>query len=217
MTPPRAEARPAQARPVTATTAQHHARMPRFTPAPSAIPRDPAAPDPQWPDRWPLRSQLELAPLLTAPGCARDHATAVLREWRTADLADTAELVVSEIMTNAVLSAQAHGCPDPVRLWMLGDGCSALFLIWDATMPAPLTAKATPGDEHGRGLTIVTALSAQWGFYHPAEQPRGKVVWALLRPEPPGRSRFLSLPGNMNRLPQRPAGPHPSPRQQRHR
>jgi anti-sigma regulatory factor (Ser/Thr protein kinase) len=214
MTPaPRADTRQAGACPATAATAHHHARPPR--PAPPRIPRDPAAPDPHWPDRWPLRTQLELAPLLTAPGCARDHATAVLREWRAdTGLTDTAALIVSEMMTNAVISTRGHGYPDPVRLWMLGDGTSALFLIWDATIPAPVPAQPAPEAEHGRGLTIVSALSAQWGYYHPAEQPGGKVVWALLRPDPSGPSQLLTLnpraAGTVR--PQRPATPRLSPR-----
>lgn len=185
--PPRTDARPA-----TAPAARHHA-PPRPAPAPPRIPRDPAAPDPRWPDRWPLRTYLELAPLLTAPGCARDHATAVLHEWRAdADLTDTAALIVSEMMTNAVLSTRGHRRPDPVRLWMLGDGRSALFLIWDATTPPPVIGNAAPEAEHGRGLAIISALCPQWGFYHPAEQPKGKVVWALLKPEPPDPARFLT-------------------------
>jgi anti-sigma regulatory factor (Ser/Thr protein kinase) len=102
-----------------------------------------------------------------------------------------AVLILSELLTNAVLSTQAHGCPDPVRVWMLGDGGSVLFLIWDATKPAPVRVSATPGDERGRGLALTDALCARWGFYHPAEHPGGKVVWALLKPEAPSSGQFF--------------------------
>jgi anti-sigma regulatory factor (Ser/Thr protein kinase) len=171
----------------------HRAPAPRYTPAP---PRDPAASDHRWPDRWPLRSYLELAALNTAPGCARAHARAVLREWGAdTGLADTIELLLSEMMTNAVASVRKHGCPDPVRLWMLGDGGSVLLLVWDATMPAPVRSVTTSDAEHGRGLTLVDALSRQWGFYHPAGglggEPGGKVVWSLLTPEAPAPAQFI--------------------------
>jgi anti-sigma regulatory factor (Ser/Thr protein kinase) len=172
----------------------HRAPAPRFTPA---VPRDPAAPDHRWADRWPLRSYLELAALYTAPGCARAHARAVLWEWGAdAGLAETLELLLSEMMTNAVKSVQEHGCPYPVRLWMLADGGSVLLLVWDATMPAPVPRVTTPDAEHGRGLTLVDALSRQWGYYHPAaqpggEQPAGKAVWALVEPQAPAPAQFI--------------------------
>jgi hypothetical protein len=165
--------------------AAHRAHEPRFAPR---VPRDPAAPDHRWADRWPLRSYLELAALDTAPGSARAHAGAVLWEWKLSAISDECALIVSEMLTNAVLSTRAHYRPDPVRLWMLGSsGASALFLVWDATEPAPVRRVTTPDAEHGRGLDIVNTLSARWGYYHPAEYPGGKVVWALMRPEAPGR------------------------------
>lgn len=188
---------------MTAAMPAHGVHAPRFTPAPLRIPRDPAAQDHGWPDRWPLRTQLELAALVSAPGCARAHVSAVLREWHAeASLTDTVALIVTEIMTNAVLSTQAHGCLDPVRMWMLGDRGSVLFLAWDATMPEPVLASAAPADEHGRGLALVHALCASWGFYHPAERPRGKVVWALVKPEAPihpGSSPRLVRPEDARR------------------
>jgi anti-sigma regulatory factor (Ser/Thr protein kinase) len=144
-----------------------------------------------WADRWPLRTHQELAALLTAPGCARAHVSAVLREWRAdAGTREIAELAVTEMTTNAVLSARAHGGPDPVRMWMLGDRGSVMLLVWDATLPAPVLASAAPDDEHGRGLALIEALCAEWGFYRPAEPPGGKVVWALASSAAPGQSRF---------------------------
>jgi anti-sigma regulatory factor (Ser/Thr protein kinase) len=168
---------------VTGAIAANRLQAPRFTPVPPRIPRDPKAQDHGWPDRWPLRTQLELAALDTAPGCARAHARAVLWEWKADDAAaDDVLLVVSELMTNAVATTQKHRRPDPVRLWMLGDGATVLFLVWDATMDQPVRDSVTPDAEHGRGLDLVNTLSEQWGYYHPTEQPYGKVVWASIRP-----------------------------------
>jgi serine/threonine-protein kinase RsbW len=161
----------------------HREHAPCFIPAPARIPRDPAASDHRWPDLWPLRTQLELAPLDTAPGSARAHVSAVLREWQAdQDTVDIAALIVSELLTNAIETTWKHGRYTPVRLWLLGDKASVLFLVWDATSPAPVLCGATPDAEHGRGLDLVNTLSEQWGYYHPTEQPYGKVVWALLRP-----------------------------------
>ena len=149
----------------------------------SALP-PPGARDRAWPGRWPLRTQLELAALDTAPGSARAHVCAVLREWQASqDTADVAALIVTELLTNAVETTRAHGLHDPVRLWMLGERASVLFLIWDATVPAPVLRDATPDAERGRGLTVVNDLSERWGYYHPDEQPYGKVVWSLMRAE----------------------------------
>jgi hypothetical protein len=169
----------------------HRAHVPRYMPPrllpppdpPPPVPRDPAAPGHRWPEGWPLRSYLELAALETAPGSARAHAGAVLWEWKLAAIGDEAALIVSELVTNAMLSTRAAPLPAPalVRMWMLGSaGASVLFLIWDATMPAPVRRVTTPDSEHGRGLDIVDALSARWGTYYPDGHPGGKIVWAAM-------------------------------------
>lgn len=164
----------------TATMPAYRAHMPRFTPVPPPVPRDPATPDRYSPDRWPLRSYLELAALDTAPGSARAHARAVLWEWGLDAIGDTATLIVSELVTNAVLATQAAHCPEAVRMWMLGSAeASVLFLIWDATQPVPVRRVTTPDAEHGRGLDIVDALCARWGTYYPDRHP-GKIVWATM-------------------------------------
>jgi hypothetical protein len=55
---------------------------------------------------WPLQTHLELAALPTAPGCARDHVRSLAHEWGLPGLADTAELLVSELVTNAVQASE---------------------------------------------------------------------------------------------------------------
>jgi len=168
---------------VTPAVSTHREQAPRFTQSLTRIPRDPAASDHRWADLWPHRTQLELAPLDTAPGSARAHASAVLREWQAnQDTVDIAVLVLTELLTNAVETTWKHNLYSPVRLWMLGDQASILLLIWDATSPAPVLHAATADAEHGRGLDVVNSLSEQWGFYRPNERPYGKVVWALIRP-----------------------------------
>ena len=155
--------------------------MPPFTPAPPPVPRDPAAPDHHWPDRWPLRSYLELAALDTAPGSARARARAVLWEWGLDAIGDEAALIVSELVTNAMLSTRAARSAEPVRMWMLGStGAGVLFLVWDATEPPPVRRVTVPDAEYGRGLDIVDPLCAHWGSYYPDRHAGGKIVWAAM-------------------------------------
>jgi anti-sigma regulatory factor (Ser/Thr protein kinase) len=153
----------------------------RAAPAVPPVPSDPAVPHQYRDDRWPLRSYLQLVAMGTAPRLARQHARAVLREWAADHLDADAGLVLSELVTNALLAVQAASRPEPVRLWMLGHAeTEVILLVWDAAGPVPVRSAPDPGSEHGRGLVLVEALAARWGHYRPAGQQRGKVVWAAL-------------------------------------
>src|ERR1022692_1259693 len=162
----------------------------------TAVPAPPAqapgwAPD-RVPDRaaqWPLRSYLELGALPTAAGCARLHARQLLGEWGLRELAETIELVVSELATNSVrasgaLTVSQYGerrTPGvlPVRLWLSSDTTSVLVRIWDGSDAMPERKVADPAAESGRGLLLVEALSADWGAYVP-DGWGGKIVWCLV-------------------------------------
>ena len=128
--------------------------------------------------RWPLRSYLELGALPSAVSCARLHTRQLLWEWHLTTLADDAELMVSELTTNAVQITQADGRGAPVRLWLLADQTRLLILVWDAS-PLPPVRMNTSGDaENGRGLLLVETLSTRWGFF--ACRYGGKVTWAYV-------------------------------------
>jgi anti-sigma regulatory factor (Ser/Thr protein kinase) len=136
--------------------------------------------DPQGNDvtgRWPLRSFLELGALPGAVPCARLHTRHLLWEWQLTGLADSAELVVSEIMTNAIEVSRADARAAPVRLWLLADRTRLLILVWDASPLPPVPVSTSDDTENGRGLLLVETLSTRWNFF--AHQ-QGKVVWALL-------------------------------------
>jgi hypothetical protein len=136
------------------------------------------------PGSWLRRDYLELGALDTAPGSARGHVVNVLREWRLTELAEAAELVVSELVTNSVLATRAVGWParqPPVRLWLLSDRASVLVHVWDAIPALPMPGDAGMDDESGRGLAIVAALSDAWDSYQDAVFG-GKVTWALITP-----------------------------------
>jgi anti-sigma regulatory factor (Ser/Thr protein kinase) len=164
-------------------------------------------PPPSWQqtvvgDDWPRRDALELGSLLSAVPCARLHARHILREWGLAHLAEDAELLVSELMTNAIAASRATDEPAPVWLWLLADSIRVLVMVWDASPEAPVQPGSGPGDdgpgddgadddsgrddedaENGRGLLLVEAISQQWDWYHTenAAGKAGKVVWALLQ------------------------------------
>jgi anti-sigma regulatory factor (Ser/Thr protein kinase) len=138
-------------------------------------------------DLWPLQSFLELGALPGAVPCARLHTRQMLWEWRLTALTDSTELVVSELVTNAVQASRATGQAAPVRLWLLSDTAQILILVWDASSHPPVRADISDDTENGRGLLLVEAISDQWGCYFPADHggkspwdQHGKVVWAVV-------------------------------------
>lgn len=145
----------------------------------SAVQVPPLA-DPQGNDvtgRWPLRSFLELGSLLSAIPCARLHTRQLLWEWQLTVLSDTAELLVSELVTNAVQITQADARNAPVRLWLLADRARLLMLVWDASPLPPVRVSPDGEAENGRGLLLVDTLSTRWDHF--GHHSGGKVVWAL--------------------------------------
>src|SRR4051794_18055425 len=107
-----------------------------------------------------------------AARCARRLVAAQLGEWGVPDLADDAELVVSELVTNATL----HGVP-PIRLRIGRQWAGGRLEVVDASGVAPQSSSGAPLDTVGRGFTIMAALAAGWRC-HP--EGAGKVVWCAL-------------------------------------
>ena len=104
----------------------------------------------------------------------------MLWEWRLTGLSDIAELLISELVTNAVQISRADGQTTPVRLWVLADRTRVLILVWDSSPLPPVRMSTSEDDENGRGLLLVETLSTRWDWYFPPQQNGGKVVWALL-------------------------------------
>ena len=135
---------------------------------------------------------LDLRPLPGAVPSARLHARTVVHEWGMPALASDAELIVSELLTNAIRAAAAitlPGGPPPVRLRLTERASGVQVEIWDASDQMPRPGPAGPHHgEGGRGLLIVAALAARHGAYPTAGG--GKCTWAILTAPPPaGGSR----------------------------
>ncbi|MFG2268377.1 SpoIIE family protein phosphatase [Streptomyces chartreusis] len=113
--------------------------------------------------------ELEADPAVVAR--ARSDVSRKLTDWGLEELAFVAELVVSELVTNAI----RYGRP-PIRLRLIHDR-SLLCEVSDAGSTTPHLRRARVFDEGGRGLLLVAQLAGQWGTRHAR---RGKTVWAEL-------------------------------------
>lgn len=127
--------------------------------------------------------------MIARPGavpCARQYARQLLWKWGLKELIEPVELVVSELVTNAV---RASGGLDPhprtseaalsvIRLWLRVEERGVLVQVWDASPSSPERQEPGPAAESGRGLLLVEMLSAAWGAFELTHEP-GKVVWAL--------------------------------------
>jgi len=91
-------------------------------------------------------------------------------------------LIASELVTNSVAEIDKVdwvAARPPVRLWLRGGPSLVTLLIWDAMAAVPVPHTASLGDESGRGLFLVEAYSARWGYYQ-TEEFGGKVIWASI-------------------------------------
>ncbi|MDT0400573.1 SpoIIE family protein phosphatase [Streptomyces edwardsiae] len=101
-------------------------------------------------------------------GRAREYARAQLLAWDLEPLVDTTELLVSELVTNALRYGEGE-----IRLRLLLDR-TLVCEVWDSGLVQPRRRRARDTDEGGRGLQLVGLLSAAWGS---RRTPRGKTVW----------------------------------------
>ncbi|MFF5139464.1 SpoIIE family protein phosphatase [Streptomyces sp. NPDC013157] len=89
--------------------------------------------------------------------------------WGYGELATTTELIVSELVTNAIRYAEP-----PIRLRLLRDA-RLICEVADASSTAPRLRHARSTDEGGRGLFLVAQLAHRWGARYTGE---GKIIWA---------------------------------------
>lgn len=121
---------------------------------------------------------LEVAASTAAVPCTRLYTRTMLDEWGLAKLADDVELVVSELVTNAVEATLDYELGTNVALVLAETNGELLVLVWDGASEEPEAASPAPDAQHGRGLLIVSAVANRWG----SELGRdgGKVVWAAV-------------------------------------
>ncbi|MET9900759.1 SpoIIE family protein phosphatase [Streptomyces sp. NPDC006446] len=100
----------------------------------------------------------------------RAEATRRLEAWGLGEAAFTTELILSELVTNAI---RYGGSPIGVRL--LRDGDSLICEVGDGTSTSPHLRRAAFTDEGGRGLFLVAQMSRRWGTRY---TDRGKIIWA---------------------------------------
>lgn len=119
--------------------------------------------DPDLHVTWELASEPEVV------GKARALALRKLAEWGLEELEFTTELIVSELVTNAI----HYGAP-PIRLRMIRDR-DLICEVSDGSSTTPHVRHALETDEGGRGLFMVAQLTEFWGTRYDA---RGKTIWA---------------------------------------
>ncbi|MFD0657602.1 ATP-binding protein [Thermocatellispora tengchongensis] len=109
-------------------------------------------------------------------GVARDFTRTTLTGWGRDEKVFDAQLVISELVTNAIRHAGGL-----VQVRLLRDGQHVACVVTDSSQALPvMTEDDDCFAECGRGLHLVEALSACWGCI--VTKDRGKLVWAVLNP-----------------------------------
>ncbi|MGW2650330.1 SpoIIE family protein phosphatase [Streptomyces sp. NPDC001393] len=98
----------------------------------------------------------------------RADASRQLESWNLEELAFATELIISELVTNAI----RYGI-QPIRLRLLHDR-NLICEVADGSSTSPHLRRAATTDEGGRGLFLVAQFAQRWGTRYPA---RGKIVW----------------------------------------
>ncbi|MEU5294501.1 SpoIIE family protein phosphatase [Streptomyces umbrinus] len=117
----------------------------------------------------------DVPPEPSAVSEVRKNALRRLTDWGLSDAAFVTELVVSELVTNAI----RHATP-PIQLRLIHDR-TLICEVSDASSTAPHMRRARTYDEGGRGLLLVAQLTQRWGT---RPTPTGKTIWAEQSLEP---------------------------------
>jgi anti-sigma regulatory factor (Ser/Thr protein kinase) len=109
---------------------------------------------------------------------ARSYIRSALCDHDLGDYAEDAELVASELVTNAI--EHAHALTIGLELLQLEGSGAVAVVVTDPSASPPLRLNPTADLERGRGLNIVAELSARWGW---CPRETGKAVFAILARE----------------------------------
>jgi hypothetical protein len=164
------------------------ARSPvQATVEPAAPPASPPAPPASPPAALPLPARPSSA------AASRRYVRRMLAGWELAACLDTAQLLASELVANAVTATRSMsqaGFPAvwaPIELSLRRTGTSLIMEVRDPNPDPPADQAPGPLDEDGRGLLIVDLLSSRWGHYAAARG--GKVVWCEIAVPPASVAR----------------------------
>jgi anti-sigma regulatory factor (Ser/Thr protein kinase) len=119
---------------------------------------------------------LRLTPHPTAPRASRDFVSRTLLAWKLSQHIASACLVVSELVTNAMIHAGSD-----IDVTVSEHRQAIRIAVRDRSPHLPVEQPGA-SDEHGRGLTIVAGLSSAWGVL--PDREGGKVVWAVINASP---------------------------------
>jgi anti-anti-sigma regulatory factor len=120
----------------------------------------------------PHRVRRRLAPTLEAPRLARETVAEACAAWGLADPVSNAQLIASELVSNAVLHAGTD-----LEFGMQWRGERVYLSVHDRDHQPVRPQHLPEPAEHGRGLLLIDALATDWGR---APLYDGKVVWAAL-------------------------------------
>lgn len=129
-------------------------------------------------DEEPSR-RLSLPASAPAAGLARRATYEALRSWGVAHLQETALLLVSELVTNAVQHSRMGSSTIMLRLGLTPAALRIEVIDADPRWPRPRQPAGL--DESGFGFVLVAALARSWGL---RDTPAGKAVWAELDTRP---------------------------------
>jgi anti-sigma regulatory factor (Ser/Thr protein kinase) len=124
------------------------------------------------------RASIDVPATLQGPAAARRVVAALLPVWELADLKDDAQLIVSELVTNAYQHAPGT---DSFELELVRRSHGVRISLADGASVRPIIADL--GREHpsGRGMALIAAVATGWGS---DEHHGGKRVWVDLdRPD----------------------------------
>lgn len=137
-----------------------------------------------------LRVTFEADPVFVAE--VRRAVRWIARELRATEVAETLELIASELSTNGIkallsmleVSAPPEQLSQELSMTLIRFPGGVVVSCWDPVwQSAPMPDTAEPDDESGRGLILVEALSDSWGCEMDEEEDgtmRGKSVYAVL-------------------------------------
>jgi anti-sigma regulatory factor (Ser/Thr protein kinase) len=134
----------------------------------------------------------EFPPETTSPGSARAFIEKVLVAWSCSDDVEVAQLLVSELVGNAVQHARSAA-----RVTASLSGDRIHVAVADENPSLPIERRGGPLAPNGRGLLILEALADSWGV-DDVEDGRGKVVWFEIPRSRPG-SPAVAAPASPRR------------------